>query len=91
MACVEWELERFSTVATLCPRRLRRFPASPTRPLSYEQYRLFRNNVLDALIDQKTTPTYQLAWKLDAVVGRRTHMNANRQEAGTRNVRQKVR
>ena len=47
--------------------------------------------VLDALIDQKTNPTNQLKRKLDAAVGRRTDMDADRQEAATRNVRQRVR
>ena len=49
------------------------------------------HSVLDALIDQKTNPSNQLKQKLDAVVGRRTDMDADRQEAATRNVRQRLR
>ena len=91
MAYVEWESDRVSTVATSWPRRLPRFPPSPTQPLGYDHYRLLGHSVLDALIDEKTNPTNQLKRKLDAVVGRRTDMDADRQEAATRNVRQRLR
>ena len=91
MAYVEWESDRVSTVAPSWPRRLPRFPPSPTQPLGYDHYRLLGHSVLDALIDQKTNPTNQLKRKLDAVVGRRTDMDADRQEAATRNVRQRLR
>ena len=59
MAYVEWEPDRVSTVATSWPRRLPRFPPSPTQPLGYNHYRLPGHSVLDALIDQKTDPTNQ--------------------------------
>ena len=88
MAYVEWEPDRVSTVATWWRRRLPRFRPSPTQPLGYDHYQLLGHSVLAALIDQKTNPTNQLKRKLDAVVGRRTDMDANRQEAATRNVRQ---
>ena len=88
MAYVEWESARVSTVATSWPPR---FPPSPTQPLGYDHYRLLGHSVLDALIDQKTSPTNQLKRKLDALVGRRTDMDADRQEAATRNVRQRLR
>ena len=91
MAYVEWESNRVSTVATSWPRRLPRFPPSPTQLLGYDHYRLFGHSVLGALIDQKTSPTNQLKQKLDAVVGRRTDMDADRQEAATRNVLQRLR
>ena len=91
MAYVEWESDRVSTVAASWPRRLPRFPTSPTQPLGYDHYRLLGHSVLDALIDQRTNPTNQLKQKLDAVVGRRTDMDADRQEAATRNVRQRLR
>ena len=91
MAYVEWESDRVSTVATSWPRRLPRFPPSPTQPLGYDHYRLLGHSVLDALMDQKTNPTNQLKRKLDAVMGRRTDMDADRQEAATRNVRQRLR
>ena len=91
MAYVEWESNRVSTVATSWPRRLPRFPRSPTQPLGYDHHPLLGHSVLDALIDQKTSPTNQLKRKLDAVVGRRTDMDAHRQEAATRNVRQLLR
>ena len=91
MAHVEWESDRFSTVATSWPRRLPRFPPSATQPSGYDHYRLLGHSVLDALIDEKTNPTNQLKRKLDAVVGRRTDMDADRQEAATRNVRQRLR
>ena len=82
MAYVEWDLARVSTVATLWPRRLPRFPPSPTQPLGYDYYRLLGHNVPDALIDEKTHPTNQLTRKLDAVVGRRTDMDPDRNWAG---------
>ena len=91
MAYVEWESARVNTVETSWPRRLPRFPPSPTQPIGYDHYRLLGHSVLDALIDQKTNPTNQLKRKLDAVVGRRTDMDADRQEAATRNVRQRLR
>ena len=91
MAYVEWQSDRVSTVATSWPRRLPRFPPSPTQPLGYDHYRLLGHSLLDALIDQKTNPTNQLKRELDAVVGRRTDMDADRQEAATRNVRQRLR
>ena len=91
MAYVECESDRVSTVATSWPRRLPRFPPSPTQPLGYDDYRPLDHSVLDALIDQKTNPTNQLKQKLDGVVGRRTDMVANRREAATRNVRQRWR
>ena len=91
MAYVEGKSNRVSTVATSWPRRLPRFPPSPTQPLGYDHYRLLGHSVPDALMDQKTNPTNQLKRKLDAVVGRRTHMDADRQEAATRNVRQRMR
>ena len=91
MAYVEWESARVSTVATSWPRRLPRFPPSPTQPLGYDHYWLLGHSVLDALIDQKTNPTNQLKRKLDAVEGQRTDMDADRQEAATRNVRQRLR
>ena len=91
MAYVEWEPDRVSTVATSWLRRLPRFPPSPTQPLGYDHYRLLGHCVLDALIDQKTNPTNQLKRKPDAVVGQRTHTEADRQEAATRKVRQRMR
>ena len=91
MAYVEGESNRVSTVATSWPRRLPRFPPSPTHPLGYDHYRLLGHSVLDALIDQKTNPTNQLKRKLDAVVGQRTDMDADRQKAATHNVRQHLR
>ena len=90
-AYVEWKPQGVSTLATSWPRGLRRLLPSPTQPLNYDHYWLLAHSVLDALIDQKTNPTNQLKRKLDAVVGRRTDMNADRQEAATRNVRQRVR
>ena len=48
MAYVEWESNRVSTVATSWPRRLPRFPPSPTQPLGYDHYRLLAHSVLDA-------------------------------------------
>ena len=68
-----------------------RFPPSPTKPLGYDNYRLLGHSVLDVLVDQKTNPTNQLKRKLDAVVGGRTDMGADRQEAATRNVREHMR
>ena len=53
MANLEWGSNRVSTVATLWPRRLPRFPCSPTQPLGYDHYRLLGHSVLDALIDKK--------------------------------------
>ena len=91
MAYAEWELNKVSTVATSWPRRLPRFPPSPTQPLGYDHYRLLGHSVLDALIDQKTSFTNQLKRKLDAVVGRRTNMDADRQDAATRNMQQRLR
>ena len=91
MAHVECEADRVSTVATPWPWRLPRFPPSPTQPLGYNHHRLLGHSVLDALIDQKTNPTNQLKRELDAVVGRRTDMDADRQEQATRNVRQRLR
>ena len=60
MAYVEWESDRGSTLATSWPRRLPRFPPSPTPPLGYDHYWVLGHSVLDALIDQKTNPTNQL-------------------------------
>ena len=91
MAYVEWESDRVSTVATSWPRRLPRFPPSPTRPLGYDHYQLLGHSVLDSLIDQKTNPNNKLRRKLDGVVGRKKDMDANRQEAATHNVRQRLR
>ena len=91
MAYVGWQSDRVSTVAILWPRRLPRFPPSPTQPLAYDHYRLLGHSVLDAVIDQKTNPTNQLKPKPDAVVGRRTDMDPDRQEAAARNVRQRLR
>ena len=91
MAYVEWKSDRVSTVATPWPRRLPRFPPSRTQPLGYDHYQLLGHSVLDALIDQKTNPTNQLKRKVDAVVGRRTDMDADRQEAATHSVQQCLR
>ena len=91
IAYVEWEPDRISTVATSWPRRLPRFPPSPTQPLGYDHYRPLGHSVLDALMDEKTNSTNQLERKLDAVVGWRTDMDADRQEAATGNVRQRFR
>ena len=91
MAYVEWDSDRVNTVANSWTRRLPRFPPSPTQPLGYDHYRLLGHSVPDALIDQKTKPTSQLKQKLDAVVGRRTDMDADTWEAATRNMRQRVR
>ena len=91
IAYVEWELDCVSTIATSWPRRLQRFPPPPTQLLAYNHYRLLGHNVLDALIDQKRNPTNHLKRKVDAVVGRRADMDADRQVAPTRNVRQRVR
>ena len=90
MAYVEWESDIVSIVATSWPPRLPRFLPSPTQPLGYDHYRLPGHSVLDVLIDQKKSPTNQIKRKLDAVVGRRTDMDADRQEAATRNVRQRL-
>ena len=90
MAYVEWESDRVSTVSTSSPRRLPTFPPSPTQHLGYNHYQLIGHSVLDALIDQKTNPTDQLKRKLDAALGRRTDMDADRQEAATRNVRERL-
>ena len=49
------------------------------------------HSVLDALSDQKTNPTNQLKRKLDDVVQWRRDVDADRQEAATRNVRQRLR
>ena len=59
MAYVEWESDRANTVATSWPRRLPKFPPSPTQPLGYDDYWLLGHSVLDALIDQKTNPANQ--------------------------------
>ena len=83
MAYVEWESDRVSTVATSWP--------SPTHWLGYDHYRLLGHSVLDALIDQNTNPTNQLKRKLDAVLGRRKGMDADREEAATRKVRHSLR
>ena len=91
MAYVELEPDRVSTVAASWLRRLPRFPCSLTQPLGYNQYRLLGHSVLDALIYQEKNPTNQLKRKLDAVVERRTDMDADRQEAATRNRHQRVR
>ena len=91
MANVERESDRFSTIGPSWPGRLPRFPSSPTQPLGYDHYRLLGHSVLDALIDQKTNPTNQLKRKLNAVVGRRTDMDADRREAAPRNVPQHLR
>ena len=91
IAYMEWEPDRVSTVATSWLRRLLRSPPLSTQHLSYDHYRLLGHCVLDALIDQKTNPTNQLKRKLDAVVGQRTDMDADRQEAATCNVRQCMR
>ena len=91
MAYVKWEPDHVSTVATSWPRSLQRFPTSPTQPLGYNHYRLLGHCILDALIDQKANPTNELKRKVDAVVGRRTDMEADRQEAATRNVWQRMR
>ena len=91
MAYVEWEMDYVSTVANTWPRRLLPFPPSPAQPLGYDHYSQLGHSMLDALIEQKTNPTNQLKRKLDAVVGRRTDMDAARQEAATRNVGQRVR
>ena len=68
-----------------------KFSLSPAQPLGYDHYRLLGHSVLDTLIDQKTNPTNQLKQKLDAAVGMRTDMDADTQEAETRNMRQRVR
>ena len=90
MPYVEWESDRVSTVAISWPRRFLRFPPSPRQPLGYDHYRLLGHRVLDPLIAQKTNPNNQLKRKLDAVFGRRTDMDADRQEAATRNTRQRL-
>ena len=91
MAYVQWESDRVSTFANSWRQRLPRFPASPTPAFGYNNYRLLGHGVLDALIDQKTNPTNQMKLRLNAVVGRKTDMDADRQEAATRNVRQRMR
>ena len=91
MAYVEWKPDRVNTVAISWPRRLPRFPPSPTPPLGYDHCRPLGHCVLDALIDQKTNPTNQLKRKVDAVVGGRTDMDAGRQEAATHNLWQHMR
>ena len=87
MAYVEWQAGRVSAVAMTWPRRLLILPSSPAQPLGYDHYRQLGHTVLDALIDQKTNQTNQLRRKMDAVVGRSTDMDADKQEAATRNVR----
>ena len=91
MAYAEWEPHRLSTIATSWPQRLPRFPTAPKQPLGYNHYWLVGLGVLHALIDEKTNPTNQLKRKLDAVVGRRTDMDVDRQESATRNKRERVR
>ena len=91
MAYVEWKCDRVSTVATSWPRRLPRFPPSQTQPLGYDHYWLLGHSVLHALIDPKTNPTNQLKRKLHAVMGRKTDIDADRQEAATLNVGQRLR
>ena len=91
MGYVKWGPDRVSLVATLWPRKLPRFPLSPTQLLGYDHYRLLGHSVLDALIDQKTAPAKELKWKLDSFVGRRTDMDADRQKAAMHNVCQRVR
>ena len=76
MAFVECEPNCVSTVANLWRKRLPAFPPPPAQRLGYAHYRLLGHSVLDALIDQKTNPTKQLKRKLDAVVERRTDMDA---------------
>ena len=88
MAYEEWEPDCGITVVISWPRRLLRLPAAPTQPLNYNHYRLLGHCLLDALIDQTTNPTDHLKRKLDAVVRQRTDMDADRQEAAIRNVRQ---
>ena len=90
MAYIEWEPERVSTLAASWRRTLPRFPPSPIQPLGYHHYRHLGHSGLDALIDQRTNPTKNLKRKLDAVVGRITDMDVERQGAATRNVRQRV-
>ena len=87
MAHVPWEPDRVSTIATSWPRRLPSIPPPPTQPLGYDYYRILGHSMLDALIDPKMNPTDHLKGKLDAVVGRRRDMDADRQEAATQNVR----
>ena len=84
MAYVEWESDRVSTVATSWPRRFQRFPPSPTQPLGYDHYRLLGHSVLDALIDQKTSPTNQLKgnWML-LLGGEQTRMPTDRKQQHT--------
>ena len=60
------------------------------KTLGYDHYQLHGHSVLDARIDQKGNPTNQLKRKLKAVEGRTTYMDADKQEAATRNVRQRV-
>ena len=91
MAYVEWGPDNVSTDATSWPQRLPRLPPSPTQPLGYDHYQLLGHCVLGALIDQKTSPTNQLKRTLDAVVGWRTDMDADRQEAATGSVREHMR
>ena len=91
MAYVESESDRVSNVGTSWPRRVPRFPPSSTQPPGYDHYGLLGHSVLDALIDQKANGTNQLKRKPDAVVGRRTDMDADRQEAAARKVRQRLR
>ena len=97
MAYVEWEPDRVGIIASpggrgpgpgTEPQRLPGFPPSLTKPLGYVHYRLLGHCVLDAVIDQKTNPTNQLKPKLDAALGPRTDMDADRQEAVTCNMRQ---
>ena len=91
MAYLEGDSECVTTVAISPPRRLPRFRPSPAKSLGYDHYRLLGHSVLDALIDEKTIPTNQPKLKMDAVVGQRTDMDADRQEAATRNLRQRMR
>ena len=87
MAYVEWEPDRVSSIGTSWLRRLPRFAPLPTQSLDYNHYRLLGHSVLDAVIVLKTNPPNHLKQKVDAVVGRRTDMDADRHEAAMRNVR----
>ena len=90
MAYMEWEPDGVSTFANSSPRRLLAFPPSPAKTLGYNHYGPLGHSLLDACVDHQTNPTNQLEWKMDAVVGRRTDMDADRQEAATHKVHQRV-